>query len=176
MLWDEPRTGGSGSCPPHPPAPPSAHFKPGWIPKVARCSICTWSCQIPEVPTSHHLGLSRSLRVQPAPLSLVSPANLLKVHSLPSSLSLTKIVNFSCTSVIPGSPFPFGWDSTGLLGRVWPAGQGGDPAPLPCPREAVLHSTTQERRGAAGEGQGGHKDDSESGACLLMRRDCRSLA
>lgn len=130
----------------------------------------------PEVPTGHHLGLSRSLRVQPAPLSLVSPANLLKVHSLPSSLSLTKIVNSSCTSVIPGSPFPFGWDSTGVLGRVWPAGQGGDPAPLPCPREAVLHSTTQERQGAAGEGQGGHKDDSESGACLLMRRDCRSLA
>lgn len=47
-----------------------------------------------------------------------------------------------------------------MLGRVWPAGQGGDPAPLPCPREAVLHSTTQERQGAAGEGQGGHKDDS----------------
>lgn len=73
-----------------------------------------------EVLMGHHLSLSRSLRKRPAPLSLVSPANLLRV---PFILSLTKILNSSCTSVISGSPFPFGWDITGVLDRAWPAGQ-----------------------------------------------------
>lgn len=174
-MLDEPRTEGfwAGSCPaPQPPAPlsppratPSAFSQPGLIPKVAPGPASTLGLVKPhEVLMGHHLSLSRSLRKRPAPLSLVSPANLLRV---PFILSLTKILNSSCTSVSQVLPSPLDGTSQECWTECGSRSEG-DPALLSCPGEpihglfySVLGSTTQERQGASGEGQGGHKDDSE---------------